>query len=193
MYKLINPWKTEIAIGNFKDQFDLDALTLEIINNFNFESLDSDINDFNIFEQENLPIVSKFKHEIVEENFKRYFKDVWDYEFWKKHNFNIKGWLSYPRHGYSIGTHNHPNAQLGSSYYIQINSPDEGGDIHFYDPRTNFNRGLPTMENSRPFSPQSFKPQTGDFYVFPAALYHSVDHYFGNMRISLICDLFIED
>ena len=192
MFDLMNPWKTQIAVGNIAQQFNLDSLLEEISQNFNFENLKSDLDDFNIFNQIQLPILKKFKEEIVQESFIKYFKDVWGHDL-NTEEYLIKGWLSYPKSGYKMKNHNHSNAHLSSSYYLSIDSENLGGDIHFYDPRVNFNRGFGQFEFHKDFLPVSFKPNDGDFFVFPSSLHHSVDKYAGQMRLALICDLFVSD
>ena len=189
--KIQSLWATSIYHDNFLMDYDPAQLINQFLSLLNFKNLGSDKTDLNLFENKELTELNKFKDLVILPRMKEYFKDVWNYEFWEKHDYNLKSWFVPPVKDYQMQLHNHSHGHLSSCFYLSVDEGASGGEIRFFDPRGNFNRGYSFVKEH--FAPKVIQPSLGDFIIFPSSLFHDVSYHKGENRIVLIVDLYIDD
>lgn len=182
-------WETTVYHTKFTDLKLRDELTEDILNNIDLYSNNSvEMQDNSIFNIKR-KIINRFKKELVLPVFHEYLKilevDVSNYEIF------VKGWLTDQKTRYSLNYHNHKGASISAVFYPFIGEKNNssGGEIVFYDPRSNANRGY-VNNFSKLFEPKVFFPSTGDILIFPSFLYHNVNTYFSTMRLAIAVDYF---
>lgn len=82
-----------------------------------------------------------------------------------------------PRHGYNR-SHFHPNVLWSGVYYVQ--TPEDCGNISFFDPRVEASMIMPRFQSDQARKPQaineiSFAAVPGRIILFPAWLSHEVE------------------
>lgn len=189
----LSKWETQLAHGSFTDTFDQEELLNEILQSQSIEASKNEIlGDRNLFDYEDLYQLKLFRDKVVLPYLNEYATRVWKYPFWQNNKFELKAWLTSAKEGYFQTLHSHKDAHLGACFYLMV-SDDLGGEIKFYDPRFNFNRGYGFLGETEAFKPQTFTPKTGDYIIFPSSLFHEVNYFKGALRVALIVDLYITE
>jgi uncharacterized protein (TIGR02466 family) len=95
------------------------------------------------------------------------------YEF--EHFYICDCWANINGTGKAHPRHNHPNCILSGVYYVQ--TPPNGGDIIFHDPRPQAGIFVPAIKEATPHNiAQRFvEPAEGLMMLFPAWLEHSTE------------------
>ena len=179
--KISEYWPTSIGHVNFVNE----KLLNHIFDNYNFSELKADTH--NIFDSDKSKVMIEFQ-KTVKTHLSHYIKSIYNCTPKK---LKLRGWLTGNIQGYSIMEHNHSGAAFTAVYYALAESRNQGGEIHFTDPRSNANRGYPAPYDSI-YKPVKHEPRTGDLLIFPGFLYHYVSAYHQNNRIGLTIDVFFE-
>lgn len=102
-----------------------------------------------------------------------------DYEL----EWRVQAWPNVNRFGDYHNLHNHPHSWLSGTYYVQVPTPDEGGEkrrsdldpgaISFFDPRPQAN--MNAIRGDGQVDPEHrILPQPGELLLWPAFLHHLV-------------------
>jgi uncharacterized protein YvpB len=184
-----NLWPTNILIGNIKNVDLVDSISQHILQNYNLENMEiSDLSDRNIFKEDSY--FDDFKKNVVEPCFDDWIKQILKSSLYDFKNFHLKAWFSGSQIGYNMVNHNHANASLSAVFYLIIEG-NKNGDVFFFDPRTNANRGYKEEPWDKLFQPFIFEPKSYSFVVFPSFLYHQVTPFNGNIRLAIPVDLYL--
>ena len=144
--------------------------------------------DKNLFDLDSA-IIKNFKKDVVEPAFKKYLTEIFSVDLEKDFSsYRLKSWITKITNGTSVSLHNHSGSHLTGTFYLMADEEDAGGRIEFLDPRTNANRGYPSILRNH-FKETFHLPKTGDILIFPSFLYHHVQTYYSNSRFCLAIDL----
>lgn len=181
-------WPSKILSGSIRQKDLVDQVVNHLLTNYDLERPPGDINDQNIFKD---PFFEKFKKEVVIPAFDHWLRDSMNTSISSMNkDYSMRAWITGVYNGYNIITHNHSGAHLSAVFYLFNDAPQSGGEIIFFDPRANANRGYKSEWNSY-FSPFTMKVPSYTFAVFPSFIYHQTTPFGGNMRLAMPVDLFI--
>lgn len=184
-------WPTPILKDTISDKNILNETVNYILTNFTNEDLKVSLSmkDENLFSDKNY---NDFKNKIVIPSFQKYIKlQNIDIDLSKK-EFFVKGWITGNKSSYFVPKHNHSGSMLSAVFYLLCEEQNQGGALAIHDPRHNANRGYTSEFNSW-FEKIRFFPKSGDILIFPSFAYHSVETFFGKMRLAVPVDLFLKD
>ena len=182
-------WPTNVLTGEIENKNLVDSISQHILQNYNLENMGiSDLSNRNIFEEDNF--FDDFKKEIVIPCFEKWLKNVLNISLKDFKTNSMKAWFSGSQIGYNMVNHNHSNACLSAVFYFLIEG-NKNGDVFFFDPRTNANRGYENAVWSDLFKPFVLTPKSYSFVVFPSFLYHQVTPFNGNIRLAIPVDLYL--
>lgn len=181
-------WPSRILTGEIEDRQLVDQLVAHILTNYNLSSSSANVNTENLFSD---PFFDEFKNKIV----------IPAFDYWLKNCLGIsyndvqteifmRAWITGAHNGYSIMSHNHSGAHLSAVFYLLNDAPEAGGEIVFFDPRGNANRGYKPHWNHF-FAPERMTAPAYTFAVFPSFIYHQTTPFNGNIRLAVPVDLFI--
>ncbi len=100
-----------------------------------------------------------------------------------------ESWFHTVRQGGYFQTHTHPNAAWSMVLCVsqgdkEVKNERECGKLLFIDPRLNASMHLDPankdLKRKFSFSGYRFRPENGEFFIFPSYLQHAVEPYFGN-------------
>lgn len=186
---MYNLWPTNVLVGTIDNKNLVDSISQHILKNYNLENLKiSDLSDKNIFEEDRF--FDLFKKKIVEPSFDQWFQKSLNISFYDFETNSMKAWFGGSQINYNMVNHNHSNACLSAVFYLLIEG-NKNGDVVFFDPRTNANRGYSKKCWSKLFEPFVLKPESYTFTVFPSFLYHQVTPFNGNIRLAIPVDLYL--
>jgi len=184
-------WPTPILKDTIADKSILDNVVNHILSNYNSEDLkiSLSIKDQNLFDDKQF---DTFKEKIVIPSFQKYIElQNFNINLSQK-EFHLKAWITGNKSSYFVPKHNHSGAHLCAVFYLLCEEQNQGGALAIHDPRHNANRGY-TSEFNEWFKAIRFFPKSGDIVVFPSFAYHSVETFFGKMRLAVPVDLFLKD
>ena len=179
-----NLWSTPIEHG----KFEVPELANFILQTYNMADPPSTMDNYNILDNKAQPIQELRK--VALENFKKYSNRCFGVDIDRYSVVELKGWVTGHGEQYQMPLHNHAGAYFSAVYYALAEEQDQGGQIHFMDPRSNANRGY-DLNYQHPFKPFSLTPETGDFVIFPSFVYHHVSQFFSRFRIAIPIDLYL--
>lgn len=188
MTHLTAGWPSPILIGEIENKALVDDTVQYILETYDLEHPPGEIKDSNIFED---TYFDNFKKEIVEPAFDQWFKQVRNKSVYEFKDREYKAWITGVQNGYSMLSHNHNGSQLSSVFYLLNDNPEAGGEIIFYDPRSNANRSYKNEDWLDFFEPLRLKVPSYTFAVFPSFIFHQVTTFEGHMRLAVPVDLFI--
>ena len=186
-------WPTPILKKKIQDNTLLEKVTNHILLNYTDKKRSFNLN-INLFEDE---FFEEFKQKEVIPVFEEYLKNNLDINL-KEENYVLKAWLTGSAISYEDGIampkHNHSDSHISAIFYLLSEEKDLGGSLVICDPRFNANRGYHVnLKFKKMFDSQRLLPNTGDILVFPSFTYHSVDLYYGKLRLAMPVDLFLYD
>ncbi len=186
-YGINNLWPTPVYLGRMSDLELNDQMATEIlISNSILGTTDTE----NIFDTDN-EVINNFKNRIVIPAFEEYFKQVLNIDLKNYYDLEMKSWVTGNFSGYFMKLHNHHTSEFSAVFYVSNEDQTAGGEIAFIDPRSNANRGYELRIRDKLFADEVYRPQTGDFIIFPSFLYHHVLPYLGKLRIAVPVDIFL--
>ncbi len=108
----------------------------------------------------------------------------------KKDSFRLQGWINVNRAGNFNTLHCHPGCFVSATYYVNVPSGMQGGEIYFRDPRGPSVAMYETPGIELPWIGSGigipFAPATGKLLIFPSWLEHRVESFTGEgERISI--------
>lgn len=184
-----NLWPTNVLVDDIEKIPLIDTLCQHILQNYDLNNFEiSDLSDKNIFEEDSF--FYEFKKEIVEPSFDEWLKNILKTSIYDFKNRSLKAWFAGSQIGYNMVTHNHSSASLSAVFYLLIEG-NKNGDVFFFDPRTNANRGYKDEKWNKLFQSFVFTPKSYSFMVFPSFLYHQVTPFNGNIRLAIPVDLYL--
>lgn len=184
-----NLWPTNVLTGDIKNIKLIDNLSQHILQNYDLNNLKvSDLSDRNIFLEDDY--FNDFKENIVQPCFDDWLKEILKVSLYDFKTFFLKAWFAGSQVGYNMVNHNHSNASLSAVFYLIIEG-NKNGDVYFFDPRTNANRGYKDDLWNNLFYPFVLKPKSYSFVIFPSFLYHQVTPFNGNIRLAIPVDLYL--
>ncbi len=181
-------WPSQILVGEVSNTSLVDNVANYILSKYDLTQPSSEINRQDLFKD---PFFNEFKQEVVVPAF-----NMWLQQCLGKTINEIdtetfmRAWITGAHNGYNIMSHNHSGAHLSAVFYLFNDSPETGGNIVFFDPRSNANRGY-KPHWSHLFEPVTLKTTTYTFAVFPSFIYHPTTPFKGNIRLAMPVDLFI--
>lgn len=179
-----NLWPTKLSIGHFH----VEGLSDYILTNYDLNTPENgELAGKNFFDNDSKPI-KEFK-KVVYNCFDEYLqktinKSISDFTGYRTHAWITKGTNT------GMNFHNHRGNLLSAVFYPLAEVTDAGGSIVFHDPRFNANRGYPEPFYHL-FEKEEYIPETGDVFIFPSFLYHSISPYFSDFRICVPVDLYL--
>ena len=181
-------WSTDILKDTIKDINLLNKTTEYLIANCSDANKQSDQSIvLNLFDDKNL---DDFKNKIVLPSFNNYLNSSLNFDI-SSCKYKLKACITGWGTGYSMAKHNHSGSQISAVFYLMAEEKTSGGALIMQDPRFNANRGYEKDRFKNWFSSLHFTPQTGDIIIFPSFVYHSVDIYYGKLRLAMPVDLFL--
>jgi len=164
----------------------IEGLTDHILSTYDMSDPPND--NYNIFDTDSNAVISELK-DVVYDRFKNYCNKCYgvDLDWYEK---KMNAWITGYGDLYSMTIHNHSGTWFSAVYYALAEEQDQGGDIVFYDPRMNANRGYDERFDHH-FESYRIQPTTGDLVIFPSFLYHHVNPYFSRFRIAIPIDLML--
>lgn len=177
-----NKWSTPIEHKNFE----VEGLAEHILSNYNMADPPSDFN-YNILDDESKPI--KDLKAMAYDNFSSYVNRNFGVDI-SRYECLIKGWITGHGESYSMALHNHAGAHFSAVYYVMAEEQDQGGEIHFMDPRANANRGYDLLFQHH-FKPHTIQPKSNECVIFPSFVYHQVSQFNSRFRIAIPIDLYL--
>jgi hypothetical protein len=181
-------WPTVILQDEIADKLLLEEVTNYTILKYNQNNTVSAVmKGENLFDDS---FYDKFKDEIVLPAFQKYLQKTSTVDL-KKCKYDLRAWLTGYGVSYSMPKHNHSGSHLSAVFYLLSEDKQLGGSLVINDPRFNANRAY-TPEFKKWFDKEIFLPKTGDILIFPSFVYHSVDTYYGKLRLAMPVDLIIE-
>jgi hypothetical protein len=187
-------WATPILKRKIQDSNLLDKVANYILLNYIDNKKKTHNLNYNLLEDN---FFDEFKEKEILPVFEEYLKKDLDINL-KEENYFLKSWLTGTaisfEEGRAMPKHNHSDAHLSAIFYILSEEKDLGGSLVICDPRFNANRGYHVnLKFKKMFDSQRLLPKTGDILVFPSFTYHSVDLYYGKLRLAMPVDLFLYD
>lgn len=187
MTQLQNLWPTQVISKDIGNQQLIDDALNIIFTEYNLNRPPADFQKDNIIEKAGM---KDFKENIVLPAFDEWLKLTLNRSLKDFNKFKLKSWITGTGNGYNMVNHNHSGAHLSAVFYLFNDSPEHGGEIYFFDPRVNANRGYDAEFWGKLFAPQKYTAKPGSCVVFPSFLYHQVTPFTGNMRIAMPVDCF---
>lgn len=170
---MIEVWHDTVKDNNFllEVYYELMAMLIEDLNRTPYNHPITYTID-NLFDFDSA-IIDKFKETVVVPTIEKYMNSIGD----SLDNYNVtyKAWVAKYKDGRHIPSHNHPDSQISSVFYLMSEELNKGGEIVFTD-------GAEEV---------SYFPGTGDIVVFPSSLYHQTTPFYGSMRVVLPVDVFL--
>lgn len=184
-----NLWPTNVLTGEIENVIFTDKLSQHILENYKLENSDiSDLSDRNILEED--LFFGDFTKNIVEPAFDKWLKEILKTSIYDFESRSLKAWFAGSQIGYNMVTHNHSSASLSAVFYLLVEG-NKNGDVFFFDPRPNANRGYKDEKWNKLFQSFVFTPKSYSFVVFPSFLYHQVTPFNGNIRLAIPVDLYL--
>jgi hypothetical protein len=183
-----NLWPTVILQDEITDK-----LLLEEVTNYTILKYNQNNNVSAVMKGENLfndNYYDKFKYQIVLPTFQKYLQKTSSINL-NECKYDLRAWLTGYGVSYSMPKHNHSGSHLSAVFYLLSEDKHLGGSLVINDPRFNANRAY-TPEFKKWFEKEIFLPKTGDILIFPSFVYHSVDTYYGKLRLAMPVDLIIQ-
>jgi hypothetical protein len=185
---LTKGWPSPILIDTMENKNLVDETANYILKTYDLNLPPSENNKENIFDDKNL---KEFKQEIVEPAFDSWFKQVRNQSIYDYRQRSYTSWITNFNNGYSMVTHNHNGSQLSAVFYLLNEESDFGGEIVFFDPRSNANRAYNNKMWKDFFEPLVLKVPSYTFAVFPSFIYHQVTNFRGKIRLAVPVDLYV--
>jgi len=179
-------WPTVILKDTITDKKLLDKVTEYTLTKCGQLLNISEIKDQNLFDDK---FYDDFKQNIVLPSFEKYLQKNTDIIL-KNKKYVLKSWLTNYGVSYSMPKHNHSGSHLSAVFYLLSEDNHLGGSLIINDSRFNANRGYDS-DFKKWFEKEIFIPKTGDILIFPSFAYHSVDTYYGKMRLAMPVDLYL--
>jgi hypothetical protein len=181
-------WPTPILKDTIADRKLLENITNYTLIKYgeNNKILSSDT-DKNLLDD---PYYNEFKNKIVIPCFNKFLKQNLNIDL-NTCVYKLKSWLTGYGINYAMSKHNHAGSQLSAVFYLLAEEKTSGGSLIIQDPRFNANRGYESEKFGKWFECLKFTPKTGDVLIFPSFVYHSVDVYYGKLRLAMPVDLFL--
>ena len=181
-------WPTNILSGEISNKELTDRVVEHLLINYDLEHPPGDINQQNLFKDS---FFDEFKHEVIIPAFNIWLGQCLNSSVEELNpNYSMRAWITGVYNGYNIITHNHSGAHLSAVFYLLNDSPEAGGEIIFFDPRGNANRGYKAAWTNY-FAPVTMQVPSYTFAVFPSFLYHQTTPFGGKMRLAMPVDLFL--
>jgi len=181
--KLIEPWRTRIAVTNLADKCDLQAIGDEILA-LHCMSPEGDDKPYPATREE-FPELIGVRDTWITPIVVDFIKQEFGYDY---QNVKVESFGRWLAEGKSLGAHLH-----GSSAITTILYPDDyESEIVLYDPRGNACRGYPRSVRDSYFGDFKYSPAAGDLVVLPSYLQHYVPPVKDEMRLTLVNDYYIE-
>jgi hypothetical protein len=182
-----NLWPTIILKDIIKDKPLLDDVTNYTLTKYGLDNkISADIKYQNLFDDN---YYNKFRYNIVIPFFEKYLQENVGISL-KDKKYTMRAWLTGYGVSYSMPKHNHSGSHLSAVFYLLSEDNHLGGSLVINDPRFNANRGY-TPDFKKWFEKEMFNPKTGDILIFPSFTYHSVDTYYGKLRLAMPVDLIL--
>ena len=182
-----NLWPTIVLKDTIDNKSLLDDITNYTLIKYGQDNkVSADIKSKNLFDDS---YYDNFKEHIVLPAFEKYLQTNVDISL-KDKKYSIRAWLTGYGVSYSMPKHNHSGSHLSAVFYLLSEDTHLGGSLVINDPRFNANRGY-TPDFKKWFEKEMFLPKTGDILVFPSFAYHSVDTYYGKLRLAMPVDLIL--
>ena len=182
-------WPTPVFNGNVSNKVLLEKTSNYILSNYGDEiKVKSNLINENILENKNL---LEFKDNVIIPAFDEFYKKEFELSL-KEKKYHLKAWITGKGFSYSMPLHNHSGSYLSAVFYLLSEDKHLGGSLVINDPRFNANRGY-TPDFTSWFKKEIFTPKTGDILIFPSFTYHSVDTYYGKLRLAMPVDLILDN
>lgn len=180
-------WTTIILKDVILDKKLLDDITNYTLIKYGQDNkVSADITNLNLFDDK---YYDKFKNTVVLPSFQKYLTENVGTDLSNK-KYKLRAWLTGYGVSYSMPKHNHSGSHLSAVFYLLSEDNHLGGSLVINDPRFNANRGY-TPDFKKWFEKIIFQPKTGDILIFPSFTYHSVDTYYGKLRLAMPVDLIL--
>ena len=178
-------WPTIILKDTITDKLLLDDITNYTLIKYGQDNkVSADIKNENLFDDD---YYNNFKNNIVIPSFEKYLQKNIGINL-KDKKYKLRAWLTGYGVSYSMPKHNHSGSHFSAVFYLLSEDKHLGGSLVINDPRFNANRGY-TPDFKPWFDKEIFSPKTGDILIFPSFTYHSVDTYYGKLRLAMPIDL----
>jgi hypothetical protein len=180
-------WPTTILKDTIEDKNSLEDITnYTLVKYGQNNKVSADVLDENLFDD---PYYNKFKDNVVVPSFEKYLQKCVGISL-KNKKYKLRSWLTGYGVSYAMPKHNHSGSHLSAVFYLLSEDKHLGGSLVINDPRFNANRGYDS-DFKNWFEKKIFIPKTGDILIFPSFTYHSVDTYYGKLRLAMPVDLFL--
>lgn len=188
MNNLENLWPTPVLCREIDQQDIIDQTLNVIFTDYDLKRPPADFQKDNVIEH---PELVDFRDKIVKPAFNDWLLLNLNRTLDSFEKYKMKGWITGTCNGYNMVNHNHSGSHLSAVFYLFNDNPENNGEIIFFDPRVNANRGYDTEVWGQMFAPKKYTAKPGTCVIFPSFLYHQVTPFNGNMRIALPVDLFL--
>ena len=178
-----NFWPTKILHNNIKDNVAVEQAFNYILSTFPHNKMPSNKSGINLASKEYVCSETKPIIDFIEEQIKTYLENIWQFT----------GTFSFKVHATDhnqITVHNHSGSHLSGVFYLSVPQ----GDLLFYDPRYNANRGYPVSVRDKEFGHKTLELVEGDCVIFPSFLWHESTPNKSNLpRIIMPFDVWMRD
>lgn len=178
----IEPWKTEIAHFNIRDQFDMEAFSEEVFTLFTMTTGEDESQ--RVIDESIYPIMLKMRDDVITPAVIEYSKRCFKYDMC---DFYIETNGKWIRDGEGLYPHYHPGSVISAICY----PVDSANGLNMFDPRGNACRGYPKEMRWGHFPNLRISPKAGDVFIFPSYIHHSVSHVTEEVRLSLLHEYYV--
>lgn len=178
----LEPWRTQIAHFNVKDQFDMGAFGEEVFTLFTMttgEDESQSVMDINHF-----PVMISMRDNVITPTVLEYARECFKYEM---DDFYIETNGKWIPDGEGLYPHYHPGSVISVICY----PVDSANGLNMFDPRTHACRGYPKEMRWGHFPNLRISPRAGDIFIFPSYVQHSVSHVTEETRLSLLHEYYV--
>ena len=180
--EIIQPWKTEIARINVRDQFDMEAFSNEVF--MMYSMTQGEANSQEKINAENFPVTMDMRDNLITPLVQKFAKRCFDTTL---DDFYVETNGKWIEPGEGLFPHYHPGSVVSAICY----PCDSNNGMTMFDPRGNACRGYPKPMRQAHFGNFTISPRAGDIFIFPSYIQHSVPHVTEDIRLSLLHEYYV--
>lgn len=166
---LIKSWSAAIEKISFKDTFDCQTLSVELLGD-RVGNFDPDTEDSDCCITDNTPTVKRLRDTFIVPEVIRYIATHYGVSV-SPSELQTRSWFRpVIDQGRLLPSHTHRLSHISTVCYFE----GDDGTVDFTDPFTNQTLAYPTVCYQHHYGHFDYTPEAGDLLIFPSFLYHSV-------------------